>query len=418
MRKKAILIMLLFTTISIVLVKPSEALFFKKKKQQNTLKKYLDYFEEVYNTINDNYYQPVSRDAYNQFIIKFKEKIFEQLKATGKTDDYVKWRSAALLVDDLKTQEDIFSAFYPPEPAKEYEQTALGVRIDLGVEGRKIDKGFVVTHVEPRSDAFAKGLRPDNLILMIDEQSVIDLPVDKIKDLLRPLAETSANIRFFNPSDSGFYQIDVVSKEFFKQTVFEIPIPIEGIHGLEIQRFNRSTGEDMFRFIKQINSQGNSKGLILDLRGNPGGPPLAAREISSFFLPGGDEFAYFQMKEETVAKLDVPKIPEDFKYDQPIVILLNKDTGSASELFSGVLQSKGRAVIMGQNSAGQVMLKSMFHMKDKSMVLLVTARGHHPDGKVFSFNGITPDRFIPKEDEDNLLKYAATYLLYMSENSH
>ena len=79
-------------------------------------------------------------------------------------------------------------------------------------------------------------------------------------------------------------------------------------------------------------------------------------------------------------------------------------------MFSGMMQFRDRATIMGQNTAGQVFLKSMFSFDDGSMVLLVTARGYHPDGTVFSFDGVEPDVAIDKDKEMDLVHYAAQYL--------
>ena len=70
---------------------------------------------------------------------------------------------------------------------------------------------------------------------------------------------------------------------------------------------------------------------------------------------------------------------------------------------------------MGTNTAGQVFLKSMFHFKDESMVLLVTSRGHHSDGSVFSFSGVIPDRFVPKDQQDDLVTTAAKYLYVVNQ---
>jgi len=115
--------------------------------------------------------------------------------------------------------------------------------------------------------------------------------------------------------------------------------------------------------------------------------------------------------------LDVPTIPQSLHYDGPMVILINKKSGSAAELFSGILQRRGRAALIGTNSAGQVMLKSMFHFQDKSMVLLITARGHHSDGKVFSFDGLVPNKSISENEEKDLVHYAAAYLYYVIKNN-
>ena len=116
------------------------------------------------------------------------------------------------------------------------------------------------------------------------------------------------------------------------------------------------------------------------------------------------------MKNRPKSSLDVPEIPEEYRYKGDIVILVDNKSGSASELFSGILQGRDRAVVMGVNTAGQVFLKRMFYLEDQSMLLLVTARGHHPDGTVFSFDGVEPNEKIEDMDID-LIKYAAEYLV-------
>lgn len=385
------------------------------EEEVDSYQAYIDFFEEVYKTMQENYYGDVSRDEFDRFIKQFDTKIYAQLQGTGKSIDYIRWRSAALLVDFLKSQEDVFSAFYPPKPAKEYEQTALGRRMDLGIEGEFAQDGFKTTHVEPRSDAYKQGLRQNDLILKIDGQELISLTEEEVKELLNPLVDTKVSIQFLGFADRKRKDIQVVSQDYFKQTVFSVPTKIPYIYCLKIQSFNRKTSEDLFRYLKHYSEQGPIKGLIIDLRGNPGGPPLAAREISGFFLPGGDDFAYFHKKGHPRAMLDVPKIPEKLKYDGPMVILVDQKSGSASELFSGILQRRRRAVLMGTNSAGQVMLKSMFHFDDESMLLLITSRGHHPDGAPFSFQGLTPDRRFKEDEEVNVIDYATTYLVYVNK---
>jgi len=103
------------------------------KKEKDSYQEYIDFFEEIYKTMEDNYYQAVPREKFDHFVEQFDSKIYEQLKSDGKSLDYIRWRSASFLVKALKTQEDIFSEFYPPKPAKKYKQTALGKRVDLGI---------------------------------------------------------------------------------------------------------------------------------------------------------------------------------------------------------------------------------------------------------------------------------------------
>ena len=372
-------------------------------------KQYTDYFEKVYQTFEDNYYLAPDRKIYDHFIKKFNANIYAQLKGEGKSDDYVRWRSAWYLVDALKSKDDRFTQFYPPKPAVKFQHEALGEKIDLGIEGKKYDIGYLVTRMEPRSDAYDKGLRENDLILQIDGMGVRVMSQDVIDGKLTPLVNTHVKLSYLSDETKERKTIDVVSREYFKQTVFLHPVPVDGVFCLEVPKFDRMTGEDMEHFLRLIESQ-NAKGLVLDLRGNPGGPPLAAMEISGFFLKGGDEFAYFQKRNAPKADLTVPEFDPSEQFAGPIIILVDADTGSAAELFTGIMQFRGRAVVLGVNTAGQILLKSMFPMGDGSSIALVTARTHYPDGSVFGFDGITPNKIINDAPKDGLINLAAALI--------
>ncbi len=372
-------------------------------------KEYIKYFEQVYKVFEDNYYLKPDRETYNFFIKNFNEKIYAQLKGEGKSDDYVKWRSAWYLVDALKSKEEKFSQFYPPKPAETFKKEALGQQVDLGIEGKKVDLGFLITRMEPHADAYAKGLRENDIIVALDGHSLVALTQAEIEARLTPLADTKVGVSYISHEDKSIKVAEVISKEYFKQTVFLYPVAVPGVFCLDIPKFDRMSGEDLFRFLQVIQKQ-NPKGLVIDLRGNPGGPPLAAREMSAFFLKGGEDFAYFQKRGADKALLDVPVIDDSLKFQGPIVILVDENSGSASELFAGIMQFRRRAAVIGTNTAGQVLLKSMFPLEDGSMVALVTAPGYYPDGTRFSFNGITPDKIINGAPKDGLINLAAAYI--------
>jgi len=371
---------------------------------------YLKFFEEVYQTMDANYYQPVTREAFNRFIDRFNLKIYRELSNQKATINFIKWRSAAYLVDFLKDPEDNFSAFMPPKAAEKFEQKVLGHKIDLGIEGEMTDEGFEVSMVEPRSDAGLKGLVVKDVILKIDRDSVFKMTKEEVQKRLTAEINTKVLLHYFASADKTLKDIEVVSQDYFKQTVFLVPTHYPSIYCLQIKSFNQKTSEDMFRFLSYVQKQGETS-LILDLRGNPGGPPLAAREISGFFLPPREEFAYFQKRGKPKSLLDVPPIPEQYHYQGDIVILVDEGSGSASELFSGILQNRKRAVLMGTNTAGKVLLKSMYYFSDNSMVALVTARGYYPDGTVFSYQGLDPDFSVEKPEGDILIRKAAEYLM-------
>ncbi len=370
----------------------------------------VNFLVEVFKTMQQNYYQPVSSDDFKKFIVTFNMALFPEMKASQKSSLYIKWRSAAHLVEALRANDDIFSMFFPPQDAAQYETTALGKRMDLGIDGQLTDDGYEVTWVEPRSDAHDQGLSARDVVTQIAGQRARDLTIDRIREILTPLEGDRVELVYRDHLTANEKTITLVSREYFKQLAFLVPTGIDGIFCIQIQRFNRATAEDVSAYIQEISEYPGEAGLIIDLRGNPGGPPLAAREISGFFLEPGDAFAYFQKRGYPKAELDVPELPEPYRFRGDIVILIDEESGSAAELFSGVLQRKNRAQLMGMNSAGQVFLKSMFYLDDQSMVLLVTARGHHPDGAVFSFDGLTPD-IVTDQPDDQLMAYAAQYLV-------
>ena len=93
-----------------------------------------------------------------------------------------------------------------------------------------------------------------------------------------------------------------------------------------------------------------------------------------------------------------------------MAVLVDKGTGSAAELFSGVLQDRRRAVILGEDTAGQVLLKSMYDLSDGSTLALVNARGHFPDGRPFPFGGVRPDEYFPQDQKEAMVGLAAKYL--------
>jgi carboxyl-terminal processing protease len=363
--------------------------------------------------MNEHYYFDLRRSDYERFLKAFEEKIYPSLILEQKSNDYVRWRSAAYLVDFLKQPDDIFSRYLPPKPAEQFAKEVYGQKVDLGIEGHLEPPGFVVDFIEPRSDAYEKGMRENDLIVRIDDDDVVKLAQDKIKERLNPLLGAKVKLGFIDALSRRPHEVEAESKEYFKQTVFLKPTGVQDVYCLEIAKFNQGTPEDMTVFLSML-AKKNPKGIVLDLRGNPGGPPLAARAISGFFLPNGESLVYFEGQHKPRADLDIPVLPEAFHFNWPMVILVDKGTGSASELFSGVMQARKRALVMGEQTAGQVLLKSLFDLSDGSTLALVTARGHFPDGRPFPFDGVMPDESFSVDQKDELVTMASKYLLLKS----
>lgn len=357
------------------------------------LKEYLD---KVYRTMDDNYYLPISPEVYQRFLTEYPvERLKEITKKTNISNNFLHI-GAGILVQSLKSPSDIHTTFVPPKKTKEFKQKAYAVTEDLGIEGKKSDLGFEITLVHMHADAYLAGIRQGDRILSINGQSTKKLSQEEIVKLLTPVVGTLTKLEIFFKIQNLTKIISLESKSYFKETVFRTPCVIPGVLILKITHFNQKTSEDFASEIDRFGEK-NIQKFILDLRGNEGGPPLAAREILGFFTPPNDPLFAIARKKQRPFMLQAPAQPLSLKC--PLTILVDRQTGSASEMFSGVLQAKRLAVLVGQKTAGATYLKNIFDFEDGSMIFMVTSLTFFYNRNVFPADGLTPNIYlVDKQD--------------------
>ncbi len=367
------------------------------------VKPYVEFLRQVYDKMDNEYYLPVPEKKYNDFVDYFIDNILSCLRNKSNTLDNVRYLGAGLLVKRLKDPSDIFTNFYPPFEAEEYKSEALGYELGIGIDGRMTDKGYLIEDVEIRSDPYKKGIRLNDIILEVDGKPVFNIGENELESLfLSPLGVSmELKILFASTGKTSTVQIDVV--EFFKETLSTVSTGIPGLFYIKINQFNRKTGDDFKKVMTYFIIKGMRR-LIIDLRGNAGGPPLAARDIAEFFLPKRAPLFYFQRKNRPKVYLKTESSPFTFKGE--IAILINEESGSASELFSGTLKAYDRAILIGERSAGKTFLKSMFKFEDNSMLLLTTSLAYLYNGERFNPEGLKPD-FEAPEKQVNLFGFVS-----------
>jgi carboxyl-terminal processing protease len=187
-------------------------------------------------------------------------------------------------------------------------------------------------------------------------------------------------------------------KEFFTETVENIPTGVPGISYFKINKFNRETAQDLKKYILEEGPE-NIDFMVLDIAGNPGGPPLAVVEIASIFLNPGDKLVYYRKKNQPEFGMVTP--PSDVNYKGRLVIVVDEKSGSASEILAGSFKAHRRAILMGKSStAGSANLKTSIRFDDGSMLALLTGQAFIFDGTPMGSSGISPDYFIPEEITD------------------
>jgi len=360
-------------------------------------KPYLDFLKEVYDTMDREYYAPLSEETYETFVKEFRLKVLTRLKDREEVVPDIKYLGAGLLVQRLKQPWDTFSNFFPPKEAEEFKSEVYGYAQGIGVTGRMTKAGYLVEKVELRSDSFAKGIVPGDIIIRINGKLVSRMSEEALNKALYPPIDTMVRLELYKRKEKKLAAVDVKVIEFFKETLSSVPTGIPGLFYIKINQFNEKTGDDFVILTAYFERQGMNK-MIIDLRGNGGGPPLAAREIASMFFPPNTDLIYFQRKNRPQIMLRT--IFSRVHFQGEIAILIDKGTGSASELFAGTLREHDRAILIGtENSAGKTYLKSMYPFNDGSVLYLVTSLAYYYNGQLFDTSGLKPD-FIVDENSD------------------
>jgi len=178
----------------------------------------------------------------------------------------------------------------------------------------------------------------------------------------------------------------------------EFPLGANGIGYVRITEFGDNTGDELEDALVKLKSQG-MKGLILDLRGNPGGLLDEAVEVCQKFLPHGQLVVSTEGRDPRENAIRRADGRGDELKGEPIIVLVNFGSASAAEIVTGCLQDLHRAVILGEKTFGKGSVQSIFPLDDGSALKLTTAKYYTPSHRVIHEHGITPDIFVPMTEE-------------------
>ena len=364
---------------------------------------YLEFLEEVYNKMDQYYYKPISKDVYDTYVEKYKRSVLSKIGKHDKKINRIAHIGAGLMVNHLKDRkEDNFTNFIPPKEAKEYAKKVYGYENGIGITGTVTEKGYKITHVQIRSDAYKKGISSEDIVLKINDFDILSLSEEDLNNYLFPPLETIIKLEILSYKEEKTKIYKVVCEEYFKETITNISTNTPRVFCLKIHTFNRKTSDDFKEYIKDFTKKDIDL-LIIDLTDNPGGPPLAVHELSGIFFPPETKLVYYKKREAEKFGLISPE--SNIHYDGKVAILVNKMSGSASEILAGTMKAYKRAIVVGKEStAGRAFLKSTFNFEDGSMLAMVTGFAYLADGTKFGMEGVSPNVKVPM-DADNMLLY-------------
>lgn len=304
---------------------------------------------------------------------------------------------------------DPHSEFLDPEDYQELQDDTEGQFGGLGLI--VVMKDGYVTVVSPMDDSpgFNAGIMSGDRIVKVDGQSVQNLPqADRLEDavkMLRGDPDTKVAVTIERPSNGITKEFDLKRAIITVSMVKDIngkkdfPLDANKIGYVRISEFGENTGQELEDALNKLKAQG-MKGLIIDLRGNPGGLLDEAVEVCQKFLPRGQLIVSTEGRDPRENSIRRAEGHGDELKGEPIVILVNLGSASAAEIVTGCMQDLHRAVILGEKTFGKGSVQSIFPFEDGSALKLTTAKYYTPSHRVIHEHGITPDIYVPMSDEE------------------
>ncbi len=306
------------------------------------------------------------------------------------------------MVSDL----DPHSEFLDPEAYKELQSDTEGVFGGLGIVVQLRDNYLTVVAPIEDTPGFKAGILSGDRIIRIDGTDTDKMALPDAVKQLRGQPGTEVTITIQRPSTGAVRDIKltraIINVDMVKDINGrkEFPLGEDKIGYLRITSFGEKTGDELEAALKKLKAQG-MKGLILDLRWNPGGLLDEAVDVCQKFLPRGELVVTTEGRNAEQNTKHYAEGSGDELHSMPMVVLVNAWSASASEIVAGCLKDLHRAVILGEKTFGKGSVQSILPLPDNAGALkLTTAKYYTPSHKVIHEKGIMPDCVVTMTDEE------------------
>ena len=350
-----------------------------------------------------------STDFLNEVVNKVKTEYVEE-----KTDTQLIEAAASGVLSSL----DPHSSFLNQEDLKEMNVHTKGEFGGIGIEiSSEMSVTKVVSAIED-TPAFKAGINSGDYIIRVDDISTQGLRIDEVVKKIRGKPNTNVKLTIYRKGEVVPLEKNIVRKIIkinpLKSNLFK------DVAYIKINSFSEKTAEGVMKEFanikKKLDKNIDLKGLVLDLRNNPGGLLDQSAEVADLFLPKNAKIVSIKGRDRSKITEFIDDKPETLFPNLPIAVLINEGSASASEIVAGALQDNKRAVIMGSKSFGKGSVQSLITLSDHSSAIkLTTALYYTPSGRSIQASGIEPDielesattiekskQILPKDSEADL----------------
>ncbi len=293
---------------------------------------------------------------------------------------------------------DRFSSFIPPAEYDDMREETEGEFGGIGVFISVRDNRPTVIAPMPDSPGMKAGLQAKDQIIEVDGALTTDLPLPDAIRMIKGEPGTSVSLTVYRPETNQTFKVDIVRAIIEIQTIRRSEVLPGQIGYLLITQFSENTADELRETLTQMRHDG-IRGLIVDLRFNPGGLLTSAIDVSSMFVEHKKLIVFTEGNKRT-KKQEYNSLPGEKLSDLPCVLLINEGSASAAEIVAGCLQDYNHAVVIGEKSFGKGSVQSIIELDDGSALRLTTSRYYTPSRRVIHGNGIEPDIIVDISDED------------------
>jgi len=293
-------------------------------------------------------------------------------------------------VDDvIATLGDPYTRYLTDDEFREFWFSIEGKFGGIGIVIDSVAENIVVTGVIPYTPAARVNIQKGDIITHVDNQSLKSLDFEYIKELFRGKPGTHIKIRTYRPQTDTYLSYLLTREDIVLKPV-EANILAKNIGYIKLLEFNQEAAQEFTRQVNGFKEQG-VKGLILDLRDNPGGLIGAALDISRDILPPGG-FVKLYYRGEKPELITTVGTTDDLI---PLIVLVNKETASAAEILAGAIQDTNAGIIIGTDTYGKATVQSLVPLVNGGALKFTSGKYLTPNGRQINKIGLKPDFYVP-----------------------